>query len=183
MSSATLRFTNVYGPGSNTKASVIAKFIKLILKDQPIEIYGDGSQTRDFIYVEDLVEAIVLSLDLDLPESKIFQIATNLENSISDLIRLFQDKFEAHGIKLRGALQKELLKGDVARNYSDTSKALKLLNWQASISLEKRLNHTIEYFINGAHFDVKNFNFRRRWLLGLANGDALCCKRMGRLLH
>jgi UDP-glucose 4-epimerase len=161
LNSAALRFSNVYGPGSNTKASVIAKFIKLILNDQPIEIYGDGSQTRDFIYVEDLVEAIVLSLDLDLPGSEIFQIATNLETSISDLIRLFQDKFEAHGIKLRGALQKELPKGDVARNYSDTDKARKLLNWQASTSLDKGLSHTIEYFINGAHFDVKNINFRR----------------------
>jgi len=160
LNSTALRFSNVYGPGSDTKASVIAKFIKLILNDQPIEVYGDGSQTRDFIYVEDLVEAIVLSLDVDLPGSELFQIATNVETSISDLIRLFQDKFEAHGIKLRGALQKELPKGDVARNYSDTSKARKLLNWQASTSLGKGLNHTIEYFINGAKFYVKNTNSR-----------------------
>jgi UDP-glucose 4-epimerase len=133
---------------------VIAKFIKLILNDQPIEIYGDGSQTRDFIYVEDLIEAIILSLDLKLPGSEIFQIATNLETSISDLIRLLQDKFEAHGIGLKSALQKNLPKGDVARNYSDTNKARKMLKWQASTSLNVGLDNTIKYYINGAQFIV-----------------------------
>lgn len=160
LNSAALRFSNVYGPGSNSKASVIAKFIKLILNEQPIEIYGDGSQTRDFIYVEDLVEAIVLSLDLDLPGSELFQIATNMETSISELIRLLENRFEAHGIKLGRILQQELPKGDVARNYSDTDKARRLLNWQAATSLEKGLSLTIEYFINGAKFDVKNLNSR-----------------------
>lgn len=161
LSSVALRFSNVYGPGSNAKASVIAKFIKLILSDKPIEIYGDGSQTRDFIYVEDLVEAIVLSLDLKMPGSELFQIATNMETSISDLIRLLQDKFEAHGIGLKSAIQKKLPKGDVARNYSDTNKARKLLNWKASTSLDVGLDNTIKYYINGAQFNVKNLDPRR----------------------
>ncbi len=156
--SAALRFGNVYGPGSDSKGSVIAKFIKLILDGQPIEIYGNGSQTRDFIYVEDLVAAIVLSLDSDLPGSEIFQIASNTETSISELIRLLKNGFEAHGIKLEGVLQQELPKGDVARNYSDTAKARRLLNWRSSTSLEKGLSLTIKYFIDGAKFDVKNLN-------------------------
>ncbi len=56
-----LRFGNVYGPGSKHKSSVVAKFIRLALDGQILEIYGDGTQTRDFIYIDDLVEAILLS--------------------------------------------------------------------------------------------------------------------------
>ena len=60
-----LRFGNVYGPGSIYKESVIAKFIKKIIKNEVIEIYGDGEQTRDFIYIDDLVSAIILSATKD----------------------------------------------------------------------------------------------------------------------
>ena len=106
LSSVALRFSNVYGPGSDTKGSVIAKFIRRILSDQPVEVYGDGSQTRDFIYVDDLVAAIVLSLDLDSPGSEIFQIATSIETSISELINLLKSSFEAHGKKWKVFLRK-----------------------------------------------------------------------------
>lgn len=58
-----LRFGNVYGPGSSRKNSVVAKFIKQAMQGETLEIYGDGKQTRDFIYVEDLCNAIHLSLN------------------------------------------------------------------------------------------------------------------------
>lgn len=160
LNSTALRFSNVYGPGSNTKDSVIAKFIKLILNGESIEIYGDGSQTRDFIYVEDLVDAIVMSLDLTLPGSELFQIATNQETSVSDLITLLKNKFKSHGIIMKSILRQDLPKGDVARNYSDTNKALKLLKWKALTSLDNGLDNTIKYFINGAKFNVKDPNSR-----------------------
>ena len=56
-----LRFGNVYGPGSMHKSSVVAKFIRLAMAGETLEIYGDGSQTRDFIYIDDLVEALMLA--------------------------------------------------------------------------------------------------------------------------
>jgi len=56
-----LRFGNVYGPASGHKTSVVAKFIRQALAEEPLEIYGDGSQTRDFIYVDDLIESVILA--------------------------------------------------------------------------------------------------------------------------
>ena len=63
-----LRFSNVYGPRSTYKGSVVAKFIKNILSGIPLTIYGSGGQTRDFIYVEDLCDAIDLAFRPPIPE-------------------------------------------------------------------------------------------------------------------
>ncbi len=58
-----LRFANAYGPFSAHKSSVVAKFIKTVLENRPLTIYGDGSQTRDFIYVDDICRTIILSIE------------------------------------------------------------------------------------------------------------------------
>jgi len=75
-----LRFGNVYGPHSKHKGSVVAKFIRHIMASEPLPIYGDGNQTRDFIYVEDLTEAILLALNRADVGGEIFQIATHREH-------------------------------------------------------------------------------------------------------
>jgi UDP-glucose 4-epimerase len=72
-----LRFGNVYGPLSGHKDSVVAKFIKHIMEGKPLEIYGDGSQTRDFIFTDDLIKAIRLAAQIDNIGGEIFQIATS----------------------------------------------------------------------------------------------------------
>ncbi len=73
-----LRFANVYGPYSTHKNSVVAKFFKDILAKGQITIDGDGRQTRDFLYVDDLCRAIVLALESDVA-GEVFQIATGVE--------------------------------------------------------------------------------------------------------
>ena len=60
-----LRFGNVYGPRSLHKSSVVAKFIRQALDGETLEVYGDGTQTRDFIYIDDLVDALILSSHVD----------------------------------------------------------------------------------------------------------------------
>ena len=57
-----LRFSNVYGPGSQHKGSIVAKFIKSVLEKHPFEIYGDGEQTRDFLFLDDLCEAVIAAM-------------------------------------------------------------------------------------------------------------------------
>ena len=90
-----LRFSNVYGPRSTYKGSVVAKFIKNILSGIPLTIYGSGGQTRDFIYVEDLCDAIDLALSAADPRAfgSVFQIATFRETTVNDLAeRLKSDR-------------------------------------------------------------------------------------------
>jgi UDP-glucose 4-epimerase len=82
---ACLRFGNVYGPLSNKKDSVVAKFIKRAIGGFDLKIYGDGKQTRDFIYIDDLVQAVLLAAVKDNIGGEVFQIATNCETSVQEM--------------------------------------------------------------------------------------------------
>ena len=143
-----LRFGNVYGPGSIHKSSVVAKFIQKALSGNKLEIYGDGNQTRDFLYVDDLIEAVMLSIKKNNIGGEIFQVATNSETTINELTEILVNELSQHGIK-NIKLQKISPRiGDVKRNYSDTSKSKKLLGWQSRTKLKDGISRTVSYFIN-----------------------------------
>lgn len=139
-----LRFGNVYGPGSGHKNSVVAKFIKQALNGDTLEIYGDGSQTRDFIYVDDLVRAVQLAATRPNVGGEIFQIATNAETSVRELLENLIQAFKEKGIAVPQVRYSEPRLGDVRRNYSDTSKAQRLMQWTSSMQLKQGIRRTIE---------------------------------------
>jgi len=152
-----LRFGNVYGPGSGHKNSVIAKFIKQTLDGEASEIYGDGTQTRDFIYIDDLVDAIRKAADpetlkphtssLAKPWGETFQIATNKEHTVNEVAETLKNELALqHEIDMKIEYG-EPRRGDVQRNYSDTSKAWNLLGWKAEIQLEEGIQKTLKWFI------------------------------------
>lgn len=145
-----LRFGNVYGPGSGHKNSVVAKFIRQAFHGETLEIYGSGEQTRDFIYIDDLVRAICSAAAVEGIGGETFQIATHSETAVNELRERLSDILKGHP-----ALQRpvqvcygDVRRGDVMRNYSDTSKARKVLGWQAEVPLEKGLEKTVQWFLN-----------------------------------
>ena len=148
LSTVMLRFSNVFGPYSIHKNSVIAKFIKAVIKGEELEIYGDGSQTRDYIFVEDLVRAIYISSLKEGLKGEIFQIATNVETSIGDLIIELQQVFEKYEIKFPDINNLPVRTGDVKRNYSDISKAKKMLGWNPIVQLSSGLHTTVSWFLD-----------------------------------
>lgn len=139
-----LRFGNVYGPGSKRKESVIAKFIKKIINDEIIEVYGDGNQTRDFIYVDDLVEAIIACSEKENIGGEIFQIANNKEVTINEIIKYIKTSFSHKKLKVE-YLGKRV--GDIEKIYADITKANNLLEWSPKVSLSEGIKLTSEYFI------------------------------------
>ena len=141
-----LRFGNVYGPRSKHKSSVVAKFIKQALRGETLEIYGDGNQTRDFIYIDDLIQAIILSVEKDGTSGEIFQIATSKETTVNELTILLKEVFAQNETKKLKIVNTSLRKGDVRRNFSDTTKARKMLGWQAQIELEDGIRRTYQWF-------------------------------------
>lgn len=145
-----LRFGNVYGPGSTHKSSVVAKFIKNALTGAPLEIYGDGSQTRDFIFIGDLVDALLRSASVADVGGEIFQIATSMETTVNDLVGELVAALDAHGVHDVQVINAKVRKGDVRRNYSDTSKAGERLGWRAVTSLRAGLSATVAYFVTAA---------------------------------
>ena len=141
-----LRFGNVYGPRSKHKSSVVAKFIKQALGGEILEIYGDGNQTRDFIYIDDLIHAIILSAFEDGCSGEIFQIATSKETTVNELISVLKKVFIQNGLKDLKIVNTSRRQGDVRRNFSDTSKAKEMLGWLAKIELEDGIRKTYEWF-------------------------------------
>lgn len=142
-----LRFGNVYGPYSTHKGSVVAKFIKHIMAGESLPIYGDGNQTRDFIYINDLVDAILLAVEKPDVGGEVFQIATHKEHTVAEVAEALNRIAEKHlGRKSEIAYEKER-KGEVKRNYSDISKARRLLGFEPKWELEEGLEETFLWFL------------------------------------
>jgi len=134
-----LRFANLYGPYSDHKTSVIAKFIEWIKAENPFTVFGDGNQTRDFVHVDDISQAIQLSLESQKSQGEVFQIASGKETSINDLIEILSEAVE----KQLQVNYKPGRKGEITRNYSDISKARKMLDFEPKIELKKGLKRLL----------------------------------------
>jgi len=142
-----LRFSNVYGPLSSHKNSLVARCIRRVLDGDHIEIYGDGENTRDFLYIDDLVNAVLLAAETDAAAGEVFQIATNQETTVNELIAQLLPILEQQGFKNTKVLHEGARLGDVRRNFADTSKAHKLLNWEPQTDLDKGLKNTLDWFM------------------------------------
>ena len=147
LNTVVLRFANVYGPHSRNKESVVAKFIKKGLRNDVIEIFGDGNQTRDFIFVEDLVNAIILSAERNKFGGEVFQIATNKETTVNELIKMLKKNFSNLGINYLKTVNASLRIGDIRRNFSDITKAQKLLRWDAMTKIDDGIKKTINWYL------------------------------------
>jgi len=147
----TLRFANAYGPYSDHKTSVVARFIRMAREGSPLVIFGDGSQTRDFIHVRDVCQAIELALRVNTRylkgESLVFQIATGRETRIIDLAKIIKDLAVQYGMPPSEIVFKQARKGEIKVNYSAITKARIQLGFQPQISLEDGLKSVWEHAI------------------------------------
>lgn len=140
-----LRYFNVYGPGQDSNgsyAAVIPKFISMALKNESLVIYGDGEQTRDFIYVNDIVDANIIAVESE--ETGIFNIATGEKVSINQLAKLII-KMTGKNLKL---VYKKSRSGDIRCSYADISKAKQKFGFKTKFALNKGLEETIKWFHN-----------------------------------
>lgn len=145
-----LRFGNVYGPLSGHKSSVVAKFIRRAMQGKTLEIYGDGKQTRDFIYIGDLVRAVRLAATRTGVGGEAFQIATAAETTVGEVADMLLEVFREKGIGPVELVKSEPRLGDVMRNFSDTTKARDVLGWQPQMDLREGLGVTVDWFVEQA---------------------------------
>ncbi len=136
------RFANVYGPGQNStnEGGVVAIFIKKLLNNKKPFIYGDGKQTRDFVYVDDVVNALIKSLIK--PQSYTINIGSNQKTSVLGLYKLISKLMK----KNVAFIKKPARPQEVANSLFDIKLAKKMIDWQPSTSLEKGLKRTINHF-------------------------------------
>jgi UDP-glucose 4-epimerase len=142
-----LRFSNVYGPDSGHKGSVVALFFKRALEGKPLIVYGSGGQTRDFIYIDDLCSAIIGALDSGVA-GEVFQIATFKENTVSRIAELVKELVEGDTDLTVKVVHESERKGEVTRSYSDISKAQNMIGFNPGIDLEQGMSKTWEWFKN-----------------------------------
>ena len=127
-----LRYFNVYGKGQNKAyAGVITKFLDRINQKEPPIIYGDGSQIRDFIFVEDIVLANLLAMQSPV-SSSLVNIGTGKAITISELANMM---IETSGQNLK-PIFKESLEGDIKKSQADISLAINSLNWRPKKELQ-----------------------------------------------
>jgi len=137
-----LRYANVYGIRQDPKGEggVISIFIDKMLKGERPIIFGDGKQTRDFVYVKDVAKANLLALKRG--DNEVVNISTNKPTSINELVEIM-NKIMNTSLK---PIYTEPRKGDIIHSYLDNKKALEVLGWTPEYSLEEGLKETIEYY-------------------------------------
>jgi UDP-glucose 4-epimerase len=137
-----VRFSNAYGPRSAHKGNVIPLFIRHLLAGEELVVYGDGTQTRDFVFVEDLADGLVRAAAVDGIGGEIFQLASGVETSLNDLVALLADVTGREPTIRREPPRP----GEILRNYSLIEKARRRLGYAPRVRLEDGLRRTYEWF-------------------------------------
>ena len=137
------RYSNVYGPrqGDGGEGGVISIFTRLINEGQGLTIFGDGEQTRDFIYVDDVVEANIKAMNH--PElTGVYNISTNTSTSVNKLVRYFKSISNKNLL----VYYEEERTGDIRHSRLCNQKAKVDFDFLATVDLERGLRDTISYF-------------------------------------
>lgn len=143
LSTISLRISNVYGPLSGHKESVVARFLKAILEGRELVVYGDGSQVRDYLFVGDLVKGIRAALESEA--TGVFQLGTGRPTELKTLIdeiRVVVDN--AYAVK---ASYSSFRQGEIHKTWCDIGKAKKILGFSPNTSLHDGLRQTWDWFL------------------------------------
>jgi UDP-glucose 4-epimerase len=149
MNTVVLRFGNVYGPRQDPhgEAGVVAIFCGRLLDGRPLTVFGDGRQTRDYIYVGDVATAFLTAADASLgpPErldARAFNVGTGVETSVVDLADMLR-RAAGSDAPMQFAPKRP---GELARSVLAPQKAASVLGWRASVPLERGLAETYAWF-------------------------------------
>ena len=136
------RYSNVYGPRQSAlgEAGVVAIFVDRLLQGKTATINGDGKQTRDYVYVSDVLQANLLALETSF--SGALNIATGVETDLETLFALLREQIDSNARVTYGPRKL----GDVARSCLDSSRARELLGWSPRMALDAGLDETIRYY-------------------------------------
>jgi UDP-glucose 4-epimerase len=137
-----LRFANVYGPRQNAKgeAGVVAIFCDKLLNNQPVTVFGDGEQTRDFVYISDVVAAAILAMKS--PKTGIFNVGTGKETSVNEIFAVIK---RLTGLKAKKKHLKAI-PGELRRSALNFSKIKRELGWRPKTPLGEGLKKTVEFY-------------------------------------
>ena len=137
-----LRYANIYGPRQSSlgEGGVVAIFIGQLLNQKKPVIFGDGNQTRDFLYIQDAISAAIKSIKAS--PGTTYNIGTNKEITINNLLKLLSQKLN----KKVKPIFRPLRQGEIVKSRVDFSKAKRELKWSPKYNLDKGLEKTVNWF-------------------------------------
>jgi UDP-glucose 4-epimerase len=143
-----LRLTNVFGPRQllrHNRQGFIAWFIRLVVEDKEIQVFGDGSQVRDFVYVDDAVQAFLLAGATDACDGEAFNVGGNEPIAHRDLVRLLVDIAGTGRYRfVEWPPEKKVI--DIGSFYADSSRFNAACGWMPAVSLRDGLARTVAYY-------------------------------------
>jgi len=148
LETAILRYFNVFGPRQDPLsqyAAVIPRFIKALLNGKSPSIYGDGEQSRDFTFVENVVEASILACGKDRIAGEVFNIGGGKRTTVNQLAKLISRLLN----KKTEPTHTDSRAGDVRHSLADIGKAQRLLKYQPRVNLEEGLKRTLKWYKQG----------------------------------
>ncbi len=140
-----LRYFNIFGPKQDPNSiysAVIPKFIDALVSGRPPAIYGDGEQSRDFTYIDNVVHANLLAMNVERTQGEVVNVACGRRVSLNQLLRILQDIMNVH----LSPLYEDPRKGDVRHSLADIKRAGEILNYAPMVGIEEGLRRTVEYF-------------------------------------
>lgn len=144
-----LRFSNVYGPRQNPhgEAGVVAIFCEKFFSGKTLNIFGDGKQTRDFVYVKDVVQACLLAaLRPETPNFAVYNVGTGVEKSVIDLVQVYRESAASFGVDKVTVEHKPARAGEQFRSVIDPSFIFNSLKWKPEVTFEAGIRETIASF-------------------------------------
>lgn len=151
-----LRCFNIFGPKQDPNsqyASVIPRFLKLMLRGEQPVIFGDGKQTRDFVFIQDVIEAILLAVEKEVSASWPINIGSGREVDLLQLVEVI-NKVLSQNIQPKFSAPRP---GDIIRSFSDISRAKEMLGWQPKTSLEEGMRATKEWYGQGLKMENEKY--------------------------
>ncbi len=140
-----LRYFNIFGPKQDPNSiysAVIPRFIDALLSRRPPVIYGDGEQSRDFTYIDNVVHANLLAMNVGKTQGEVVNIACGRRVSLNQLLRILQDITGSH----LPPIYEEPRRGDVRHSLADLGRAKEILNYSPRVGIEEGLRRTVEFF-------------------------------------
>lgn len=131
------RYQNVYGPGqslSNPYTGILSIFSTLIKNGKEINIFEDGKESRDFVFIDDVVNATILGIEKEEANGQVFNVGTGVA---TDVISVVNELFESYQTKVPVKISGNYRLGDIRHNYADLSKVSSLLGFRPSVSFQE----------------------------------------------
>lgn len=147
ISALAYRFQNVYGPGqslSNPYTGILSIFSSRILEGKDINIFEDGMEARDFVYIDDVVEALIRGIELENNVYESVNIGTGIMTTVNTVV---EELMKAYGKEVPTEITGMFRVGDIRNNYADTKKAEQLLSYRAAVSFSEGISKFAKWVV------------------------------------